>query len=70
MRELEVIEVFSEDDVKFNRKMVDLSLSLQKQIPGQKTKRKIQNQMPRTYTENRDCAKEIIEEFRRKWGLA
>lgn len=71
MEKLEIIEVFTEDDVKFNRKMVDLSLSLQDQrkIPGQKTKRKIQNQMPNSYMRDVDCTKDIVEEFRRKWGL-
>ena len=71
MEKLEIIEVFTEDDVNFNRKMVDLSLSLQDQrkIPGQKTKRKIQNQMPNSYMRDVDCTKDIVEEFRRKWGL-
>lgn len=71
MEKLEIIEVFTEDDIKFNRKMVDLSLSLQGQrkIPGQKPKRKIQNQIPNSYMRDVDCTKDIVEEFRRKWGL-
>lgn len=71
MEKLEIIEVFTEDDIKFNRKMVDLSLSLQGQrkIPGQKPKRKIQNQIQNLYMRDVDCTKDIVEEFRRKWGL-
>jgi len=58
MEELEIFEIFTEEDIKFNRKMVDEGLK-------SKEKRK-----PSIF-KNRNCdyTSEIINEFRRKWGI-
>jgi hypothetical protein len=57
MEELKIFDVFTEEDIKFNRKMVDEGLKSKKTKPS--------------IFKNRNCdyTSEIINEFRRKWGI-
>ena len=57
MEELKIFDVFTEEDIKFNRKMVDEGLKSKKRKPS--------------IFKNRNCdySSEIINEFRRKWGI-
>lgn len=52
--ELEILEVFSEEDIKFNKKMVNRALNIDDT--------KIKSNKP-------DFIGEILNEFRKKWGI-
>lgn len=74
MENLEIMEVFTDEDIKFNRKMVDRALTLQenKKFPDRRGgKMPMKNQWKSDMFEGRDYdfSSEILGDFRRKWGL-
>lgn len=72
---MEILEVFTEEDIKFNRKMVDCALKLQqsKKIPdrrGGKMAMKSHLKSDMFKERDYDFTSEILGEFREKWGLS
>lgn len=59
MEELKICDVFTEEDIKFNRRMVD---------EGMESKTKINN-TSLFKNHNYNYVSEIVNEFRRKWGI-
>ena len=71
---LEVLSVFTEEDIKFNRKMVDCALDMQreKKFPerrGGKMPMRDHQASGAYAGREYDCTSEVINEFRRKWGI-
>lgn len=74
MSELEIIQVFTEEDIKFNKKMVELGYELQEQkrFPDRRGgKMNMYGQQGSSMFAGRDYdfTSEILAEFRRKWGI-
>lgn len=71
---LNILEVFTLEDVEFNKKMVDRALKLreQKKFPERRGGKMLMNNRQKSdMFKNRDYdfASEILGEFRRKWGI-
>lgn len=74
MDNLEIVEVFTEEDIKFNREMVDRALKLreQRKFPDRRVgKMQMKNQKKSDMFAERDYdfSSKILSEFRRKWGI-
>lgn len=74
MNNLEFLDIFTEEDIAFNRKMVDLTLELQnaKRFPEKRGgKMQMKNRQKSGMFEDRDYdfSSEVLGEFRRKWGI-
>lgn len=74
MKDLEILEVFTAEDIEFNRQMVDraLDLQIQRRFPdrrGGKMSMKHQQGSNRYVGRNCDYTSEVLSEFRRKWGI-
>lgn len=55
----EIIEVFTKEDIEFNKKMMDIS----RELPNVPIKTQFEKDR------NYDFISEILNEFRRKWGI-
>lgn len=75
MEKIMIRKIFSEEDRKFNRKMIDCALESQKQhnVPDRRGgKMQMGNRLESKIFEDRnyDITSEILAEFREKWGLS